>query len=78
MTALRAKGKEFDTVVLLDANDGIWPLRRAESVEAKEGERRLFYVAITRPKRRLVVTVSGRIGDQPGVVSPYLTEAGLI
>jgi DNA helicase-2/ATP-dependent DNA helicase PcrA len=78
MTALRAKGKEFDTVIILDANDGIWPLRRAESAEAKEGERRLFYVAITRAKRRLVVTLSGRIGDQPGIASPYLAEADLV
>jgi DNA helicase II / ATP-dependent DNA helicase PcrA len=77
MTALRAKGKEFDTVIILDANDGIWPLRRAETAEQKEGERRLFYVAMTRAKRRLMVTLSGRIGDQVASPSPYLTEAGL-
>jgi DNA helicase-2/ATP-dependent DNA helicase PcrA len=77
MTALRAKGKEFDTVVILDANDGIWPLRRAETVEQKEGERRLFYVAMTRAKRRLMVTVNGRIGDSPANPSPYLAESGL-
>ncbi|MER9134735.1 ATP-dependent helicase [Mesorhizobium sp. M0830] len=78
MTALRAKGKEYDTVIILDANDGIWPLRRAETAEAKESERRLFYVAMTRPKRRLMITLSGRIGDQPANPSPYLTEAGLL
>lgn len=78
MTALRAKGKEFDTVIILDANDGIWPLRRAETVEQKEGERRLFYVAMTRAKRRLMITMSGRIGDQVASPSPYLAEAGLL
>ena len=31
MTALRAKGKEFDTVVLLDVVDGIWPHKNAKS-----------------------------------------------
>ncbi|MCV0394847.1 MAG: ATP-dependent helicase [Rhizobiaceae bacterium] len=77
MTALRAKGREFDTVIILDANDGIWPLRRADTPEKKEGERRLFYVAMTRAKRRLMVTLSGRIGDQPGQPSPYLREAEL-
>lgn len=77
MTALRAKGKEFDTVVVLDANDGIWPLRRAETTAQLEGERRLFYVAMTRAKRRLIVTLSGRIGQEVALASPYLREAGL-
>ncbi|MGP9819350.1 UvrD-helicase domain-containing protein [Salinarimonas sp. NSM] len=77
MTALRAKGKEFDTVVMLDVVDGVWPLRRAASLEAREAERRLFYVAMTRAKRRLVLTLSGRIGDEPAIPSPFLGEAGL-
>ena len=77
MTALRAKGKEFDTVVLLDVNDGIWPSVHAERPEEKEQERRLFYVAMTRAKRRLLLTVSGRIGERIAVPSPYLAEAGL-
>lgn len=75
MTALRAKGKEFDTVVILDANDGIWPLRRAAG--KIESERRLFYVAMTRAKRRLLLTISNRIGDEPAHPSPFLEEAGL-
>jgi len=77
MTALRAKGKEFDTVVILDANDGIWPSRHAETQAQKEQERRLFYVAMTRAKQKLVLTLSGRIGDHVAVPSPYLAEAGL-
>jgi DNA helicase-2/ATP-dependent DNA helicase PcrA len=77
MTALRAKGKEFDTVVMLDVNDGIWPSRHAETDAQKEQERRLFYVAMTRAKRNLVMTLSGRIGDHPAQPSPYLAEAGL-
>ncbi|MCQ0987161.1 UvrD-helicase domain-containing protein [Jiella marina] len=77
MTALRAKGKEFDTVVMLDVVDGIWPLRRAKSERDIESERRLFYVAMTRAKRRLILTLSGRIGDQVASPSPFLQEAGL-
>lgn len=76
MTALRAKGKEFDTVVILDANDGVWPLR-AKTPAQVESERRLFYVAMTRAKRRLVITVSGRIADQAAIPSPFLAEADL-
>ncbi len=78
MTALRAKGKEFDTVVLLDVNDGIWPSVHAETPEQKEQERRLFYVAMTRAKRHLIATVSDRIGDRAVVPSPFLAEAGLL
>lgn len=77
MTALRAKGKEFDTVVMLDVVDGIWPLRRAKGERQLEGERRLFYVAMTRAKSRLILTTSGRIGDEVAHVSPFLAEAGL-
>lgn len=77
MTALRAKGREFDTVVMLDVVDGIWPLRSAKSDRAVEGERRLFYVAMTRAKKRLILTASRRIGDGPTILSPFLAEASL-
>ena len=55
MTATRAKGKEFDTVVLLDVNEGIWPHKRAETPRHIEAERRLFHVAFTRAQRRVVL-----------------------
>lgn len=77
MTALRAKGREFDTVAMIDVVDGIWPLRSAKSERALEGERRLFYVAMTRAKNRLILTSSRRIGDQVTVPSPFLAEAAL-
>ncbi|MEN3792179.1 ATP-dependent helicase [Fulvimarina sp. MAC3] len=78
MTALRAKGKEFDTVVMLDMVDGIWPLRmNAKTERGLEAERRLFYVAMTRAKRRLILTSSGRIGDQAVQQSPFIEESGL-
>ena len=77
MTALRAKGKEFDTVVMLDVNDGIWPSVHAETESQKEQERRLFYVAMTRAKTRLVMTLSGRIDDKTMARSPFISEAGI-
>ena len=40
MTALRAKGKEFDKVVLLDVQDQIWPNRNASTQQQLEAERR--------------------------------------
>lgn len=77
MTALRAKGKEFDNVVLLDVNDGIWPSRFAEHERELEQERRLFYVAVTRARRRLILLpVSSFLGVH-ATISPYVREMGL-
>jgi DNA helicase-2/ATP-dependent DNA helicase PcrA len=77
MTALRAKGREFDVVVVLDANDGIWPSKLAETKEDLEQERRLFYVAVTRPRQYLCFAVNERILGHPARPTPYLIEMGL-
>lgn len=77
MTALRAKGKEFDAVIVLDANDGIWPSKLAKTDNALEQERRLFYVAMTRARRYLYFIVNDTILNEPGNPSPYLAEMGL-
>lgn len=58
MTALRSKGREFDVVIVLDANDGIWPIKLAKTTAELEQERRLFYVATTRAKKVLRYTYS--------------------
>ena len=72
MTATRAKGKEFDKVVILDAQDEIWPHKHVESIQELEAERRLFYVAFTRAREQ--VTMLLRRGAVP---SPYIQELGL-
>ena len=77
MTALRAKGKEFDAGIVLDANDGIWPSKLAKSEEELEQERRLFYVAMTRARKYLYFLVDNKILGEPALSSPYLTEIGL-
>ena len=51
----RAKGLEYDAVFIPDANEGLIPYRLAQLPAEKEEERRLFYVAMTRAKRRLYV-----------------------
>ncbi len=78
MTALRAKGKEFDAVFLLDVNDGIWPSKLAESDAQKEQERRVFYVAMTRARKRLVMLSNRTVLDRRAQPSPYLAEMGLV
>lgn len=77
MTALRAKGKEFDSVILLDANDGIWPNSNAKTPEQKEAERRVFYVAFTRARKKVLIFVSKKLGSRMALPSPYIVELGL-
>ena len=77
MTALRAKGKEYDTVVILDANDGMWPIRYAESEQELEQERRVFYVAVTRTRKRLIMVSTEALLGRPMSVTPYILEMGL-
>lgn len=78
MTALRAKGREFDTVFILDAVDGIWPSKQAITESELEQERRLFYVAMTRAKKQLLFVYENRFADKVFNVTPYLHEIGLL
>ena len=73
MTATRAKGKEFDTVILLDTVQGIWPHQSAKSQRELEAERRLFYVAFTRARRKVIILTS----RETGFISPFVEELGL-
>ena len=56
-----SKGLEYDSVVLLDVFDGILPAqlevccRTPEETHQYEEDRRLYYVAMTRARRRLVL-----------------------
>lgn len=72
MTATRAKGKEFDTVVVLDCIDGLWPHKHAKTAAEREAERRLFYVAFTRARKRLVL-----LAGEDAPLSPFIAELGL-
>lgn len=60
MTIHAAKGLEFDAVFLVGVEDGYIPYRWGgrgwKDIEDEEEEKRLFYVAITRPKRYLFIT----------------------
>lgn len=58
MTMHGAKGLEFHTVFVIGANEGVSPYKKAETTEEIEEERRLFYVAMTRAKKRLVISYS--------------------
>lgn len=59
MTIHSAKGLEFDAGFVLGVEDGIFPnMQNSIDKKAKEEERRLFYVAITRARKRLSITAA--------------------
>lgn len=61
MTVHSSKGLEFDTVFIVDLNEGIFPNERAvkENGRGIEEERRLAYVAFTRARRKLYLIEAG-------------------
>jgi DNA helicase-2/ATP-dependent DNA helicase PcrA len=66
LTLHRAKGLEWDAVLLPHVEEGELPVRRGDVDE----ERRLFYVGLTRAKRHVLVTWQGR-------PSRFLDELGV-
>jgi DNA helicase-2/ATP-dependent DNA helicase PcrA len=57
LTIHAAKGLEFNTVILAGSEEGVIPhIMSKDSRDRIEEERRLFYVAMTRAKKRLVLT----------------------
>jgi DNA helicase-2/ATP-dependent DNA helicase PcrA len=78
LTIHASKGLEFKEVYLIDLMEGRFPnTRLANSGAGLEEERRLFYVAVTRAKDRL--TLSMAYQDWKGKVykpSRFLEEAG--
>jgi DNA helicase-2/ATP-dependent DNA helicase PcrA len=84
-TVHSAKGLEWDAVHLIAAYDGNFPAdMNAGSEQGVAEERRLLYVALTRPRRRLHVYVPVRYYHRPaggddvhgyGKASRFLTDA---
>jgi len=78
LTVHASKGLEFPEVYVVDLVDGRFPNRRMMS--SIEEERRLFYVAVTRAKDKLYLSLAKfdklkKVDYQP---SQFLYEAGLI
>ena len=81
-TVHRAKGTEATLVILLGCKEQLlpsWQSIASLDDEAIAEERRLFYVAATRAKDRLILThVRTRAGRDTSGPSRFLYEAGLL
>ncbi len=59
MTVHAAKGLEFHTVFITGLEEGLFPHQNSQNVDGgMDEERRLMYVAITRARRRLYLTIA--------------------
>jgi len=69
-----AKGLEFPCVIVAGCSERVLPHERCEDVEE---ERRLFYVAVTRAERELMLTSALEYRHQEHAPSRFLDESGL-
>ena len=67
-TVHKAKGLEFDNVIIFDAADGRYPNAYNKTKQQDEEDARKFYVAMSRAKRRLFIAYSLQMVDRHGRV----------
>ena len=72
MTYHGSKGLEFDTVILPRINEGVVPSNRSRDTESIEEERRMFYVAMTRAKNRLIISFKIGTRLKPALPSRFI------
>lgn len=72
ITAHQSKGLEFDYVFIAGLSDGEFPGFLSVQAGSIEEEKRLFYVALTRAKKRLYISCYGENSWGPKDPSPFL------
>jgi superfamily I DNA/RNA helicase len=96
LTAHRARGREWDVVVVAGVQEGSWPAGRrlsrlldasaltadglgpgTDPRELLAAERRLFHLACSRARRRLVVTATAGTQGEDDTPSRFLAELGV-
>ena len=78
MTMHGAKGLEFESVFLPTVLQGIIPHDKSLEEDQLEEERRLFYVAITRAKEQLILSMPKERYGKDAVPSVFLEELGMV
>ena len=76
-TVHKAKGLEFDNVIVYDAVDGRYPNFNATTINQKEEDARKLYVALSRAKKRLYIGISKLFINRYGksfdrTITPFL------
>ena len=74
MTMHGSKGLEFDLVFIIGADETITPYKKAETKEEVEEERRMFYVAMTRARKKLIISYTKERNGKSMAQSRFVGE----
>lgn len=74
VTMHESKGLEYDEVYIPDANEGVVPHNKAVLDADVEEERRMFYVAMTRARKRLHIFYTKERFHKHAVMSRFVEE----
>lgn len=72
-----AKGLEFKSVFIIEANEGIMPYKKSVLDKDIEEERRLFYVGMTRAISNLTICFVKSLHGKESDISRFINEANL-
>ena len=73
-TVHKAKGLEFDTVIVYRAIDGNYPGSRSWTEKQIQEDARRLFVALSRSKKRLCIIYDGFYGRSTHALSPFLEK----
>lgn len=73
-TVHKAKGLEFDTVIVYRAVDGNYPGSRSWTEKQIQEDARRLFVALSRSKKRLCITYDEYYGRSTHALSPFLEK----
>ena len=78
ITVHQSKGCEFDTVIIADADDSSYPTYQAQKNGTEDEEKRVFYVAISRAREKLILVSSStrdtNYGPRENPQSRYISK----
>lgn len=72
MTVHKAKGLEFEHVILYEAVEGNYPFFLCKTPEEKKEDARVFYVGLSRAKKRISILYPHKYGYRDKKLTPYL------
>ncbi|MBP3762325.1 MAG: UvrD-helicase domain-containing protein [Bacteroidales bacterium] len=73
-TVHKAKGLEFDTVIVYRGIDGNYPGQRSWTERQIQEDARRMFVALSRSRKRLCITTDEHFGRSPHALSPFLEK----